>query len=284
MIDLHTHSNASDGSLSPGDLIAFAAKKGLSTIALTDHDTINGLAEAKNAAQNHNIGFIPGIEVEISMPERANGEFHLLGLGINKPNLAFIDAINMLLKGRDQRNQEIIKRASELNINITYDELLSYSGGKFIGRLHFAKLLIKKKVVKNIEQAFGRFLGKGKPLFIPKPALDFEKGVSIIRESGGLAVLAHPMSLYLAWSKLPDFINKLKSQGLDGIEAWHPSARVQDCKRLEELGHNNGLFITAGSDFHGENRPDRKMGHAAGGKKIERRILEAIPLLAERLR
>ena len=283
MIDLHTHSNASDGSLSPGDLIAFAAKRGLKTIALTDHDTINGLEQAQAAAKNHNIGFIPGIEMEISMPEKISGEFHLLGLGINKPSPAFFDAINMLIKGREQRNREMLNRAKELNINLTYDELLTNSGGEFIGRLHFAKLLIKKKVVRNIEQAFGRFLGKGKPLFIPKPALEFEKGLSIIRESGGLAVLAHPMSLYLAWGKLPDFIKTLKERGLDGIEAWHPSARVQDCKRLEELGKNSSLFITAGSDFHGENRPDRKLGTSAGGKKIDARLLEAIPLLAERL-
>ena len=282
MIDLHTHSNASDGNLSPGNLIAFAAKRGLSAMALTDHDTINGLEEAKTAAKIHNIGFIPGIEMEISMPEKVYGEFHLLGLGINKPSPAFLEAVNMLIKGREKRNLEMLERAKELNIDITYDELLAVSGGKFIGRLHFARLLVKKKVVKNIEPAFRRFLGKRKPLYIPKPALEFEKAVSIIRESGGLAVLAHPMSLYVSLKKLPDLIKTLKNRGLDGIEAWHPSARVQDCKLLEELGNDIGLYITAGSDFHGENRPDRKLGFTAAGK-IERRLLEAIPLLAERL-
>ena len=283
MIDLHTHSNASDGSLSPSDLIAYAAKRGLSAIALTDHDTINGLMEAQAAAKNHNIYFIPGIEVEISMPERVYGEFHVLGLGINKPSPAFIEAVNILIKGRDQRNREMLKRAKELNINITYDELLAHSGGEFIGRLHFAKLIIKKKVVKNIEQAFARFLGRGKPLYIPKPGLEFDNAISIIRESGGLSVLAHPLSLYMSWGKLPDFIKTIKDRGLDGIEAWHPSAKAQECRRLEELGHSNGLFITAGSDFHGENRPDRKLGHTAAGKKIDARLLEAIPLLAEQL-
>ena len=217
------------------------------------------------------------------MPQKVSGEFHLLGLGINKPSRAFMEAVNMLAVGREKRNREIFKRMEELKLNITYEELLDVSGSEFIGRLHFASLLIKKKIVKNVEQAFSRYLGKGKPLYIPKAALDFDNAVSIIRESGGIAVLAHPNSLYVSWGKLPDLIKTLKNRGLDGIEAWHPSAKAQECRRLEELGHSNGLFITAGSDFHGENRPDRKLGHTATGKKIERRLLDAIPLLAERL-
>jgi predicted metal-dependent phosphoesterase TrpH len=123
-------------------------------------------------------------------------------------------------------------------------------------------------------------LGKGRPLYVPKEGLELGRALALIKEAGGIAVLAHPMSLYVSWGRLPGLIKELAEQGLDGIEAWHPTAKVRACKRLEELGLRLGLFITAGSDFHGETRPDRKLGISAGGRKIEEAILEAIPPLA----
>ena len=281
MIDLHTHSKASDGSLTPAELIALGAKRGLSAMALTDHDTINGLQEAESAAKSLGMGFIPGIELEISMPESVKGEFHLLGLGIKHPGPAFTNAVAVLARGREERNRQILKRMEDLDMEASYDELSALSGGHSIGRPHFAALLVKKRVVRNIEQAFSRYLGKGRPLYLKKPGLDFTLALSIIHESGGLAILAHPMSLYVSWGRLPDLISSLKDQGLDGLEAWHPAARVQECKRLESLAISLGLFVTAGSDYHGEIRPDRKLGITTGGKKIDRAMLDAIPQLAE---
>jgi predicted metal-dependent phosphoesterase TrpH len=165
-----------------------------------------------------------------------------------------------------------------------YDDVVSLAGGletagHSIGRPHFAAFLVKKKIVKNREQAFKRYLGKGKPFYIPKTGLEFEQAVEIIRDSGGITVLAHPMSLYTAWGRLPDLIKDLKQKGLDGLEAWHPNAKVSECKRLEELGKKLGLYVTAGSDFHGEARPGRKLGITAGGKKIEESFLELPPVL-----
>ena len=280
MIDLHTHSKVSDGSFSPSQLMEMGAKRGLSVLALTDHDTINGLEEAQLAAKNAGLGFIPGIELEISMPEKVSGEFHVLGLGINRPSPAFTEAVGVLARRREERNREILKRMESLGIKASYDELLALFGGHSIGRPHFAALLVKQKVVKNVEQAFSRFLGRGRPLFVPKPGLEFGHAVTVIRESGGLAILAHPMSLYVAWGRLPGLIGSLKDQGLDGLEAWHPTSKVQECRRLEDLAKSLGLYITAGSDFHGEIRRDRKLGITAGGKKIERSLLDAIPPLA----
>jgi predicted metal-dependent phosphoesterase TrpH len=293
MIDLHTHSSASDGALSPEQLIAEAAKRGLKAIALTDHDTIRGLEEAKKEAKRQGIAFIPGIELEISWelssPEAnspaspvINGEFHLLGLGIRSPGPEFLDTLGDLTGVRERRNLQILDRMREAGINAAYEEVLALAGGGSVGRPHFAALLIERRIVKNQEQAFDRYLGKGKPFYVPKAGLEFRRAVELIRASGGIAVLAHPMSLYVSWGRLPDLLKILADMGLDGIEAWHPTAKVSSCKRLEDLGKSLGLAITAGSDFHGAAvRPDRKLGFTAGNRKIGDEILAQIDALKE---
>ena len=291
MIDLHTHSNASDGSYSPSSLIEEAAKRGISALALTDHDTTKGLEEAAEAARERGVQFIPGIEIEITRKQETLGDFHLLGLGIN-PSPEFKAAIEELARLREERNLEMVDRMNKAGIAASYDEVraMAFSMGsktsepehreRSIGRPHFAAFLVKRKLVKNIEQAFFSYLGRGKPFYIPKAGLEFEQAAELIHESGGIAVLAHPMSLYVAWGKLPDFIKNLKDIGLDGLEAWHPIARVSACRRLQELGEKLGLCVTAGSDFHGETRPGRKLGITAGGKRIDEVFLDGIPLFS----
>ena len=272
MIDLHTHSAASDGTLSPSALIDLAVKRGLSAVALTDHDTIEGNAEAASAAAALNLRFMPGIELEIKWNN--GGEFHLLGLGIDNPSPGFLATMAEIARRRQERNMEIVEKMNRAGIVTSYDEVISLSGAKnarghSIGRPHFATFLTKRKVVKSREQAFLRYLAKGKPFYIPKEALDFERAVGIIHESGGIAILAHPMSLFVSWGRLPDLIKDFKEKGLDGLEAWHPAAKVSHCRRFEALGKKLELRITAGSDFHGEASPDRKLGITAGGKKID---------------
>jgi predicted metal-dependent phosphoesterase TrpH len=292
MVDFHTHSNISDGDFSPALLIKEAVKQGLSAIALTDHDTINGLENARTAAVAENIHFIPGIEININWiggkQSRGapglgpGGEFHLLGLGINSPSPGFIAAIGELSRRREARNREILDRMRELSIDADWDELSALSGGHSLGRPHFAALLVKKNIVKNVNQAFNRYLGIGKPLYVPKEGLAFDKAVVLIRESGGIPVLAHPISLYVAWGRLPDLIKTLKDMGLMGLEAWHPTAKPGSCRRLEDLAKTLGLYITEGSEFHGSARPDRRLGYSSKGRKIDDVILEAIPELARR--
>ncbi|MDR3304238.1 MAG: PHP domain-containing protein [Treponema sp.] len=276
MIDLHTHSSASDGSLSPAALIQAAQARGITALALTDHDTLAGLAEAEQAAALAKIRFIPGIELEIPWEP---GEFHLLGLGLSRPSGAFIEAIASLAQKRADRNHAIIARMREAGIAVDYDDILALSGGHSVGRPHFATFLIKQKLAKNYEQAFDRYLGKGKCFYVPREGLEFRLALTLIKEAGGIAVLAHPMSLYVAWGTLPSLMRDFKEQGLDGIEAWHPTAKVSACKRLETLGRSLGLLITAGSDFHGAARPDRKLGITAGAHKISEAILEELPPL-----
>jgi predicted metal-dependent phosphoesterase TrpH len=278
MIDLHTHSTASDGSLSPAALIAAAADRHLSAVALTDHDTINGLDMARIAAADRGIRFIPGIELGIQWNQDSGGEFHLLGLGIGAPSPSFLDAIDELSRRREERNLRILESMRSLGISVTYGEIRAFSGGGSVGRPHFADFLVKRKLAKNREQAFSRYLGWGKPLYTPKEGLELSRALDCVRESGGVTVLAHPMSLHVSWGRLPALLRRMKDQGLQGIEAWHPTAQVRACKRLEALGASLGLFITAGSDFHGEARPDRRLGITAGGRKIEDALLERIPL------
>ena len=304
MVDFHTHSNISDGDLSPEMLIKEAVKQGLRAIALTDHDTISGLESAKTAALAQNIHFIPGIEVNISWRGSKSvsglgpgGEFHLLGLGINKPSPAFITAIDELSRRREARNYEILNKMHELSlipsIETAAEELKTILTGKkqnknidinpisgnSLGRLHFAALLIKLNIVRNIDQAFSRYLGAGKPLFVPKEGMQFEEAAALIRESGGISVLAHPNSLYVAWGRFPDLAKTLKDMGLMGLEAWHPTAKAGYCLRLEALAKSLGIYITEGSDFHGFIRPGSRLGYSGKRRKISDAILEAIPEL-----
>jgi len=306
VIDLHTHSNISDGDLSPALLVKEAIRQGLRAIALTDHDSINGLESARTAANEGNIKFIPGIEINISWLGGKSmrgapglgpgGEFHLLGLGIKSPSPDFISAVKELSRRREARNREILSKMNKLNIDATWDELLAISReepyianaasakskpekGLSLGRPHFASLLVKRKIVKNRNQAFDRYLGAGKPLYVPKEGLVFEEAVSIIRESGGIPVLAHPISLYIAWGHLPELVKILKNLGLMGLEAWNPTTRPGSCRRLEALGKSLDLYVTEGSDFHGSARPDRRLGYSGKGRKINDAILEAIPEL-----
>ena len=274
MIDLHTHSAASDGSYSPSALIAEAAKQGISALALTDHDTIDGLQEAKTAAFTHGIHFIPGVELEISWT--GPGEFHLLGLGLQTPSPSFMAAIEELGRRRKERNLEMVQRMNEAGIDVSYGDLIASTRGPSIGRPHFADFLVKRKITRNREQAFNHYLGKGKPFFIPKVGLEFDQAAEVIRESEGISVLAHPMSLYVSWGRFEDFIIDLKKRGLDGLEAWHPTTKLSACKRLELLGKKLGLCITAGSDFHGERRPGRKLGFTAGNKRIDSSLVHGI--------
>jgi 3',5'-nucleoside bisphosphate phosphatase len=283
MIDLHTHSSASDGDLSPSMLMEKAARLGLKAIALTDHDTIAGLEDAQNSALKLNIQFIPGVELEIETGRQVpaiNGEFHLLGLGICNFSAEFLEALTFLAGARDRRNLEIVKKINAAGIEAEYDEIKSFAGGfegfrdGMVGRPHFGAFLISRKIVKDQEQAFRQWLGKGRPFYVPREGLEFRKAVRLIHQTGGKAVLAHPMSLYVSWGRLPTLMASLKRKGLDGLEAWHPTATVAACKRLDELGRALGLWVTAGSDYHGSARPERKLGYTAGDRMINDDFLD----------
>ena len=267
MIDLHVHTTASDGQYTPSQIIQKAAEKKLKVIAITDHDTFSGVNEAKAEGEKLGIKVIPGIELNISFP---TGEFHLLGLNLKEPSKSLIYIVENVINHRNERNQQIIEKINGDGIPLTMDELYADFPDTVIGRPHFAAELVKYKVVKTRQQAFDQYLARGRKWYVPRICTNLDDAIVAIRESGGVPVIAHPMSLYLSWGKLPDFLSDCYEKGVVGIEAFHPGARVTECLRLEELGHKIGYIITAGSDFHGEKiRADRKLGHTCGGKKID---------------
>ena len=270
MIDLHVHTTASDGQFSPSQIIQMAVDKGLSRIAITDHDTAAGLEEAKAAAQELKINFVAGTELNISFP---TGEFHLLGLGFTNISPSLNEIFEDLVKSRQERNENIISKMQKDGVQISLEEVQKDYPDTILGRPHFAAELVKKKVVKNRQMAFDKYLAKGRPWYVDRVGANLDQAIVAIKESGGLPVVAHPMSLYLSWGKLPETLQNFYERGVAGIEAYHPGARMTECLRLEELARKIGFFVTAGSDFHGPKvRADRKLGHTCNDKPLENRF------------
>lgn len=270
MIDLHVHTTASDGQYTPTEIVEKASQHNISVLAITDHDTINGLKEAQIAGEKYKIKVIPGIELNIN---GSPGEFHLLGLGLQSMSSSMIEILDRVIINRKKRNENIIEKMRTSGVDISYSEVLDKFPDTIIGRPHFAQILQEKKIVKSRQQAFDLYLAKGRPWYCEKIGTNLDDAIIAIKESKGVPVIAHPMSLYLSWGKLPEMLQKYYEQGVCGIEAFHPGARVTECLRLEELAKKIGFFVTAGSDFHGEKiRSDRRLGHTCGGKKIEDRF------------
>ncbi|MBO7421707.1 MAG: PHP domain-containing protein [Spirochaetaceae bacterium] len=270
MVDLHTHSNISDGILNPIDLISYAVEENLSAIALTDHDSTDGINAVAKQAEIKGIDFIPGVELTVSWP---TGEFHLLGLGIKRVSARLTEITEILQKNRIERNRQIILKMQENGFDVSYEELEASVETKCIGRPHFAEYLVKKKLVKSRQDAFNKYIAKGRPYYVEKTGCNLDEAITAIVESGAVPVLAHPLSLYVSWGKMQNVLEELKERGIAGIEAFHPGARLNDCLRLEELGKKLGFCITAGSDYHGEAvRSDRHLGYTAGNRKIEDRF------------
>lgn len=280
MIDLHTHSRASDGSYTPSDLVAHAAERGISVLALTDHDSVAGNAEAAAAAVNAGIRFLPGIELDI---EWKPGECHLLGLDLKEVRPELVSLLVRLNDDRRNRNTEIADRMRSSGIDIDLERVEALAAGGTVGRPHFAQYLVETKVVKNRQQAFDRYLAKNRPYFIDRKSINLDEGIAAVRASGGVPILAHPMSLYVSWGHLAEVITGFRDRGIVGLEAWHPAARVVECQRLEDLAHSLGMCVTAGSDFHGAARPDRKIGKTADRRDIADKYFydELEPLLGK---
>jgi len=274
MIDLHVHTTASDGQYTPTQIMEKAAEKNIKVMAITDHDTLDGIEEGRIAAKRLGITFVPGTELNINSP---TGEFHLLGLGFKRIAPSMQKILDDLILHRNQRNEEMISRIQDAGYDLTLEEMHEDFPDTVLGRPHFAAELVKKGIVKHRQEAFNRYLAKGRPWHVERIGANLDEAIIAIKESGAVPVIAHPMSLYLSWGKMPDILKNYHERGVEGLEAFHPGARVTECLRLEELARKLGFFVTAGSDFHGEKvRADRRLGHTCGGKKIEDSIWEPI--------
>lgn len=274
MIDLHTHSTCSDGLLTPSELVKHAFSKNIKVLALTDHDTVAGNEEAKMECNKLGITFLPGIELNIEWPK---GEFHLLGMGIKKIDNSLEKIIKDLQDGRDVRNAQIIQKMKDDGFDADLNEIQQKFNTLCLGRPHFAAYMVEKKIVKTRQQAFDKYLGKNCPWYIERVGANLDESIAAIKASGGIPIMAHPLSIYVSWGKIKPIMENLYERGIVGIEAYHPGARVGECIRLEELAREIGFLVTAGSDYHGEAiRADRKIGHTCGGRKIEDRFWDEI--------
>lgn len=270
MIDLHTHSTASDGTYTPAELVKKAADHNIKVLALTDHDTIDGLREAKKACDSAGITFIPGTELNIEWP---TGEFHLLGLGLKKISPGLKTILSDLQEGRDGRNREIIEKMRKAGFDVSLEEIQAANKTKCLGRPHFAAYMVEKGIVKNRQMAFDKYLGKHCPWYVDRVGADLNSAIEAIKCSGGIPVMAHPLSIYVSWGKIRGVMEELKERGIVGLEAYHPGARTSECQRLEELARELGFIVSAGSDYHGEAvRSDRRIGHTCGSYKIDDRF------------
>ncbi len=281
MIDLHSHSTASDGCYAPSALVRKAAEAGLTALALTDHDNCGGLLEAQEEAARQGIAFVPGVELNISWP---TGEFHLLGLALKTLSPSLRQLIAFLEDGRRTRNELMAEKLRESGVDIRLEELAAAFDTRELGRPHFAAMLVQKGYVKTRQQAFDRYFAKGRPCFVDKAGADLACAVAAIRDSGGIPVQAHPLSMFVSWGKLPEKLAEVHAAGVMGLEAWHPGARVSEAERLEELAHSMGIIATGGSDFHGEKvRSDRRLGFTSGGLKVKDSFFseELLPLVKE---
>jgi len=244
-IDLHLHSSASDGDLEPAALVRAAAARGLHLIALTDHDTVAGLADATAAAAAVGIALVPGIEISAA---HVGQELHLLGYDVRPDEPALLEFTRTAAARRTARLHEMIGRLAALGAPVTLDDVLATAGPRTgtLGRPHLARALLRRGHVASYEEAFARFLADGAPAFLPTAHVDPGAAIDVIHAAGGLAVWAHPPA-----DTFERDLPALAEQGLDGVECLRPRTRPRDAARLARTARAHGLLVTGGSDWHG---------------------------------
>lgn len=274
-VDLHSHSTASDGTFAPSEVVRLARDAGLTGLALTDHDTIAGLAEAAAAAREHNLTFLPGIEIS-AVPPTPEGTLHILGYNINPQSEVLVRMTRDLIEARENRNPQIIRQLRHLGIDITWEEAVAQAQGGVLGRPHMAALLVKKGVVKTIKDAFNQYLGQGGQAYFDKERLPARDALERIKNSGGIPVLAHPIQLRTTNdAQLERIVKDLVDMGLAGIEVIHSDHGQREVDHYTQLAQRYNLLKTGGSDFHGTNKKDITLG-TANGRKIPREWLDQL--------
>ena len=273
-VDLHLHTTASDGVMSPSEIVRYAKAKGLQAIAITDHDTIEGLEEGLSEGKRIDFEVIPGIEVSA---EHSPGSMHLLGLFLDIHHPLLNERLEYLQKARAERNPRIVERLNRLGIQITYEEVLKASGGGQVGRPHFAQVLIEKKYVRTFQEAFDRFLKKGAPAYVDKLRFTTKEALHFINEAKGVAVLAHPNTLNMnGYSEFENLLLRLIEEGLKGIEVYYPEHSPLEVAQYKTLAERYRLLITGGTDYHGIEKNGLDMGVGRGGMKLSYLMVEEL--------
>ena len=277
-VDLHTHSTASDGSDSPTELIEKAAAAGLGLIALTDHDTQEGIDEARTAAASHGVDLVPGVELSL---ENEYGGMHLLVLWLPNGSGPLQDRLRSLQLGRGARNERIVELLCAAGLPITLDEILEEAGGGSVGRPHIAAVMVARGHVPDIQTAFDEWLANGKPAYVERDRLAPEEAIALARESGGVPILAHPHTLGITSNRvMADLLTSLKRAGLVGLEAMYSSYHQHERDGYEDLARRFELLPSGGSDYHGKYKADLYLGSGYGDLSVPDRIVDELRAFA----
>lgn len=260
-VDLHIHSTYSDGTETPEQLVRRAVQKGLKAISITDHDTVEGTVVALASGNDTRLEVIPGIEFSCV---HKSSHLHVLGYYIDPRNHELISTLHNIQQARIDRNIKIIERLNTLGIDISIDEVYEKSPIGQTGRPHIAQVLMEKKVIPNIDSGFTRFLKVGKPAYVARKVLQVQETIRVIREAGGVAVLAHPGSIDNSLRKIPEILKDLKKAGLQGIEIYYPIHTKKVVKKLKSMAEFYDLVVTGGSDYHGSIRPGTDLAGTNG--------------------
>jgi predicted metal-dependent phosphoesterase TrpH len=278
-VDLHTHTTASDGSFTPTEVVRMAAEAGLTAVAITDHDTVAGNAEAVEAGPVYGVEIVPGVEISVN---HGGPSYHMLGYFVDYEHEPLLSSLEAIRCFRDERNEKIVAKLNELDMPVTLEEIQAEARGESVGRPHVAAVLLRKGYVSSTQEAFDRYLAKGKAAYIDRDRLSAAGGIDLIRGAGGVAVFAHPC-IY-KWDGPDDLrrtVAEFAGMGVVGLEAHYSGHTPEDERRLTELADEFGLVVTGGSDFHGAAKPEFQLGSGTGNLAVS---YECLQKLKERLK
>lgn len=280
-IDLHTHSTRSDGTLTPAELIRYAAQKGLAAIALTDHDTIDGIEEAVQAARSLSSQdsdalvpeVIPGVELST---EYRGKDIHIVGLFIDWQNREFADRLRGFADARIYRNRKMCSLLTENGCPVSYEDLEAAFPDTVITRAHFAQYLLDRGMISSIDEAFRKLIGDDCPCFVPREKITPHDAVRFLLRFGGVPILAHPLQYKMSETELDALVASLTGLGLDGIEVYYSTHRQADTANLSRIAEKYGLLLSGGSDFHGTRKQNLDLGTGYGHLYVPDTILPPI--------
>ena len=270
-IDLHVHTTASDSTASPAEAVRLAKEAGLSAIAITDHDTVSGYAEAAEAGKKYGVEVVPGIEISTKYGRAV----HILGYYIDPDSDKLAPVLEWVVHDRDERNRKMAELMAADGLPVSYEEMHRRFGA-VIGRPHFAEVLVELGLAKDIRDAFDRYVEKGQKYYLPRNFLSIERSIEIIREAGGVPVLAHPFQYQLDDAGLRELIEHCMESGLQGMECRYSGYSVEQSKYLGRLAEEYGLIKTGGSDFHGDNKRHISIGTGTGHLEVPYKYLEKL--------
>ena len=272
-IDLHTHSCASDGSLTPSEVMQAAKEAGLAAVALTDHDTVSGIREAMETSKQLGIECIPGIELSAFYK---NLEVHIVGLFIDIDDSEFNKRLGEFLQIRENRNTRMIEKMQEAGVDISMDKLRALEGDAVLTRANIARYLLHIGYIDSISEAFDKYLSPGMPFFVQKTGITPKDAIEAIRKNGGIAILAHPLTYKFSPNELKKCLEELISYGLQGMETYYGTYSDADHRDMKRLADAYGLVHSGGSDFHGNVKPHIQIGSGMGKLVIPYDVLNKL--------